>query len=238
MRSIILVSLIKTSFYFFSIILILPASFAEAQQFTCANLNFIEIKAPDNTMIKEICAGSSEAISFLSFYKLHPKRIIKVQIVDNIINNHGYLAYGSYDRQSDLILLTSFPSILKSISFPQMYDQPFDSELYFSAIAHEIAHAVFQHNTKNVKDQLTDAAQEYLAHATQLGVLSKERREEIIKATNVGPWESGDSISVTYMGLNPTGFAVKSYLHLIQMEDPQPFFKLLLNNNWFFLSVP
>ncbi len=238
MRSKLPISLIRTSFYLFSILFFLPISFAEGQQFSCTKLNFIEIKSPDNTMIKDICTASSQALSFLSNYIFLPKRIIKIHIVDNTIDNNGYLAFGSYDRQSDLILLTSFTAISRGVSSPQIYDQPFDRELYFSAIAHEIAHAVFQHNTQNVTGQLTNAAQEYLAHATQLGVLSKERREVIIKTTNVGPWESGDSISVTYMGLNPTGFAVKSYLHLIQMEDPQPFFKLLLNNNWYFISFP
>ena len=57
-------------------------------------------------------------------------------------------------------------------------------------------------------------------------------------ANEVGPRESGDSISDVYMGLNPTGFEVKSYLHLMQMEDPLPFIKILLNNNWFYTSVP
>ncbi len=216
----------------------LLASFAQAQQFNCTNLPLIEIKTPDNGMIKDICVASRDAISFLSVYKLHPKRVIRTQIIENAINNDGYLAYGSYHRQNDLILLTSLSSILKSASSPQMYEQPFDMEHYHGAIAHEIAHAIFQHNTKNIKEQLTNATQEYLAHSTQLGILSKERREKIIKASNVGPWEPGDSISVTYMGLNPTGSAVKSYLHLSQMEDPQPFIKFLLDNNWFFISVP
>lgn len=81
-------------------------------------------------------------------------------------------------------------------------------------------------------------AQEYLAHVAQLGSLSEERRRKIITENEVGPWESGDSISDVYMGLNPTGFAVKSYLHLMQLEDPLPFLKLLLNNNWFYISVP
>ncbi len=61
---------------------------------------------------------------------------------------------------------------------------------------------------------------------------------QVVAANDVGPWESGDSISEIYMGLNPTGFAVKSYLHLTQLQDPQPFIKILLNNNWFYVSVP
>ena len=211
---------------------------AVAQQFNCDDLAHIEINAPDDSMISDICTASGKAIVFLNKYHLQPKRVIKIEIVEGAIDKHGYAAYGSYDRQGDLIQILSLPSILKSSASPQMYDEPFDREHYHGAIAHEITHAIFQHNTENVKEQLTNAAQEYLAHSTQMAVLSAERRSRIIAGNNFGPWESGDSISVTYMGLNPTGFAVKSYLHLTQSDDPQPFIKLLLKNNWFFISVP
>ncbi len=191
-----------------------------AQQFSCAGLVLIEISAPDDSMVSDICTASGKAIAFLNRYHLQPKRVIKIEIVEGVIDSHGYAAYGSYDRQEDLIQLISLPSILKSSASPQMYDEPFDREHYHGAIAHEITHAIFQHNTENIKEQLTNAAQEYLAHSTQMAVLSVERRSRIIAANHFGPWESGDSISVTYMGLNPTGFAVKSYLHLTQNEDP------------------
>jgi hypothetical protein len=220
------------------LILALAAGNAHAERFHCAGLASIEVTAPDDRLLEDICTASDKAISFLAKYQLHPSRVIKIQIIETAIDHHGYLAYGSYDRQSDLIQLVSLPSILTNIPAPQMYDQPFDREHYHGAIAHEIAHAVFQHNTGEIKEQLTNAAQEYLAHATQLGVLSAERRHAIIKAGKVGPWQAGDSIGVTYMGLNPTGFAVKSYLHLTQMVDPQPFIEHLLQHNWFFISVP
>jgi hypothetical protein len=119
-----------------------------------------------------------------------------------------------------------------------MYNQPFDEEHYVGAIAHELTHAIFNHNASNIDEKWNNAAQEYLAHATQLGVLPAERRNEIIQSEDTGPWESGDEISVTYMGLNMTGFAVKSYLHLTQMSDPQPFIQILLNHKWLYISVP
>jgi len=224
--------------YHLVIIFALLSGPAHAQQFYCAEVSLIEITAPNDSMVEDVCIASGKAISFLSKYSFLPKRAIKFQIITTSINSHGYSAYGSYDRQNDAILLMSLPSIKKSSQFPEMYGQPFDIEHYHGAIAHEIAHAIFHHNTSNTKEQLTNAAQEYIAHSTQLSVLSDKRRQGIIKAMDVGPWESGDSISVTYMSLNPTAFAVKSYLHLTQLQDPQAFVKILLNNNWFFISVP
>lgn len=219
-------------------LVLLPAGTVGAQQYDCPDLPFIAISAPDDSMVNDICTASGKAIAFLNRYHLQPRRVITIEIVEDAIDSHGYAAYGSYDRQEDRIRLLSLPSILTSSASPQMYDEPFDREHYHGAIAHEITHAIFHHNTENIKEQLTNAAQEYLAHSTQMAVLSVERRDRIIAVNRIGPWESGDSISVTYMGLNPTGFAVKSYLHLIQNRDPQPFITLLLRNNWFFVSVP
>ena len=204
---------------------------------SCNNHQLITIVAPDGGHPPDVCKASQKAIEFLARYNLHLMRPVTIEIVETSISNRGYIAFGSYDRSQDMIRLMSYESIMAGRA-PQMYDQPFDMEHYHGAIAHEIAHAVFQHNTDDIEDQLTNATQEYLAHATQLGVLSPERRQQIIEASEVGPWESGDSISEVYMALNPTGFAVKSYLHLAKLDDPQPFIAILLRNNWFYLSVP
>ncbi|BHH83048.1 hypothetical protein LA52FAK_13370 [Desulforhopalus sp. 52FAK] len=119
-----------------------------------------------------------------------------------------------------------------------MYNMPFDEEHYIGALAHEITHAIFHHNSDSVEEKWNNAAQEYLAHTTQIGVLSAQRRTDIINSEDTGPWESGDEISVTYMGFNTTGFAVKSYLHLTQMTDPQSFVQILINHKWLYISVP
>ncbi len=226
--------------FFVSILLIsvLHSKTAEAENFSCDAHEFIEIDAADDRMLEYICTASDKALDFLSRYGLHPKRSIRIKIVERTIESNGYDAFGSYDRKLDVIQLMSYPSIISNSQSPQMYDQPFDIEHYQGAIAHEITHAVFQHNVVNINNHYANATQEYLAHSTQLGVLSADRRQEIVTASNVGPWESGDSIGVAYMGLNPTGFAVKSYLHLTQLQNPQPFIKILLNTNWFYVSVP
>ena len=226
--------------FFISILLVsfLHIKTVDARNLNCEANEFIEIIASDDKMLGYICTAADKAIKFLSRYDLHPKHSIKIEIVERTIDSNGYIAFGSYDRQMDVIQLMSYSAIISNTQSPQMYDQPFDMEHYQGAIAHEITHAIFQHNSRKIEDQLTNATQEYLAHSTQLGVLSADRRQEIIAANDVGAWESGDSISEIYMGLNPTGFAVKSYLHLTQLQDPQPFITILLNNNWFYVSVP
>jgi len=222
-------------------LIVIPTSFvssAVAIQYDCAETPGISISAPNDKMVDHICEAADRAIKFLAKYKLHRKKPISIEIIKKMIYLDGYWAFGMYDRQSDRILMMSLPVLLDTSRFPEMYNQPFDEEHYIGAIAHEITHAIFQHNSSDIEEKWNNAAQEYLAHATQLGVLSAQRREEVINSEDSGPWEPGDEISVTYMGFNPTGFAVKSYLHLTQMTDPQPFIQILLNHKWIYVSVP
>lgn len=208
-----------------------------AAVYTCSENHSIEIVYKHQETVVPVCEAAGTALDFLKRYGLDVDSPITIKIVEGVIISNDYVAYGSYDRTRDVIRLMSFSSIMKGEA-PMMYDQPFDLEHYRGAVAHEIVHAVFYHNSPKVEDQLTNATQEYLAHATQLAVLPHERRQQIIAENDVGPWESGDSISEVYMALNPSGFAVKSYLHLTRLEDPESFINILLAHNWFYVSVP
>ncbi len=209
-----------------------------AIEYSCEDTSKVSISAPNDKMVDHVCNAADRAIRFLGKYKLQPKRAIFIEVIEESINRNGYKAFGSYDRQSDRILMMSLPALLQSSKSPKMYNMPFDEEHYIGALAHEITHAIFHHNSIHIDEKWNNAAQEYLAHATQIGVLPAQRREEIINSEDTGPWEPGDEISVTYMGFNTTGFAVKSYLHLTQMTDPQSFIQILLNHKWLYISVP
>ncbi len=235
------ISHLKLSLISIFSLIIVPGYFvspAAAIQYGCEETSRVSIIAPNDEMVEHVCNAADRAIRFLGKYQLKPKRAIYIEIIEENINRDGYKAFGSYDRQSDRILMMSLPALLQSSESPEMYNMPFDEEHYLGAIAHEIAHAIFHHNSIKIEEKWNNAAQEYLAHATQLGVLSAQRREEIINSEDTGPWEPGDEISVTYMGFNTTGFAVKSYLHLTRMTDPQSFIQILLNHKWLYVSVP
>lgn len=221
-----------------SLLLLLTGSISIAEKYGCETVPEVSISAPDEQMVEHVCTAAGRAIKFLGEYELYPKRTIYVEVIERSIDLNGYKAFGSYNRQSNRILMMSLPALLLSVESPEMYNMVFDEEHYLGAIAHEIAHAIFNHNSDEVEEKWNNAAQEYLAHATQLGVLEQARREEIITSENTGPWESGDEISVTYMGFNTTGFAVKSYLHLTQLEDPKEFVQILLHHKWLYISVP
>lgn len=216
--------------------LLLAPAFLLAQELTCPEIPQIRVTTEKETSIVEYCLATRKALDFLSHYNLVPLREIRFEIIDAQIESSGYKAIGSYDSRSDRIRLMSYEAILRSSKQPQMYSEPFDLEHYRGAIAHEVVHAVMQHNL--TEKPISIGPQEYVAHATQLAVLPQERRDKIIAAMDVPPWESGDIISDAYMTLEPGKFAVKSYLHLTQMTDPLPFVNVLLNTKWFYVYVP
>jgi hypothetical protein len=71
-----------------------------------------------------------------------------------------------------------------------------------------------------------------------MAVLTDTRRNRIIERADVESWLPGDAISDIYMAMEPTRFAVKSYLHLTSMDDPSGFVTILLNAKWFYVYVP
>ncbi|HEY5674689.1 MAG TPA: DUF6639 family protein [Malonomonas sp.] len=218
------------------LLLFLFSAGAAAQETSCENLPEVVVLSGEPAQIAEVCRASELAIAFLAKYGLTPKRSIRFEFVETKIDSHGYIAYGSYDSRSDQIQLMTYAAILANAESPTMYSEPFDRGHYSGAIAHEVAHAVVQHNLQSRR--LSNAAQEYLAHSVQLAVLPEARRQKIIRVIAIEPWQSGDVISEVYMALEPGRFAVKSYLHLTTMANPQAFVQILLHNQWFYINVP
>lgn len=215
--------------------LLLPSS-ALTQELSCPGLPDVVVASDDKDEIVEICLAAEKAIRFLASYRLTPKRLIHFEIIEEKIDIRGYKAYGSYDSISDRIQLMSYAAILRDAEHPRMYGEPFDRVHYAGAIAHEVAHAVVQHNLKF--KPISTGPQEYLAHATQLAVMPQARREAVIAAMDIEPWLSGDVISDIYMAIDPGKFAVKSYLHMTTMAEPAAFVEILLNAKWFYVYVP
>jgi hypothetical protein len=216
-------------------LMLIPVN-GESGGYHCDNRYEIIITPKDSDDAGMICTATVKALEFLSGYDLRPKRTIRFQVVDKSILSEGYDAFGSYDIHSEVINLMAYQAIFDSVKHPEMYGEPFDEVHYSGAIAHEVAHAVMHHNL--MSKHISQAPQEYLAHATQLAVIPENRRNAIIKAMDVGPWESGDAISDIYMGIEPGKFAVKSYLHLTTMEQPKSFIGILLKSKWFYVYVP
>lgn len=223
-------------FLLLSLALMLWPGHAETGEYHCKGHDEIIVTLESPAEVESVCSAAGKALDFLARYDLHPKRTIRLNIVERSIMSEGNDAYGSYDIQTEIISLMSYQAILASVNQPKMYGEPFDEAHYAGAVAHEVAHAVMHHNL--MYKHISQAPQEYIAHATQLAVLPVDRRNTIIRTMDVDPWASGDAISDVYMAMEPGKFAVKSYEHLTTMDDPKKFIGILLKSKWFYVYVP
>lgn len=214
----------------------LLASAGFAGEDRCPSQPEVTVKAASPETMDEICRAADKAIVFLGQYDLHPQRSIAIEVVEEKIDYHGYAAYGRYESDRDRIQLMSYAAIFAHSAKPTIFDESFDRKHYVGVIAHEVAHAVVDHNL--VVKKFATAPQEYLAYATQLAMLPAERRKAIIQATGAKAWADGDVISPEYMAMSPGSFAVKSYLHLTSLANPGEFVRILLNSKWLYVYVP
>jgi hypothetical protein len=217
--------------------LILLSSLASAEWHLCGGQR-IAVSGASDALRHQVCGAAALTVDFLAGYGLEPKRLVRVSVVDATLQNRSYSAFGSYDRRSDLVQVMSPEAIQRSNPGSEMYGQPLDDDHYLGIVAHEVAHALLEQHSRVEPLPIGMAAQEYLAHVTQLAILPEEKRNRLIHAAGVGPWESGDVISGIYMAIAPERFAVKSYLHFSQHPNPSAFVEELLGSKWFYVNVP
>jgi len=208
-----------------------------AAEFVLCNNPNVEVAAHTSEIEKEACTASELAIEFLSKYGLKTKHQIRISIVEQPIHNHSYSAYGSYDSRNDLVQVMSPQAIHQLTPSPQMNNQTLDLIRFHGIVAHEVTHALILQNSQVSPMTVGIAAQEYLASVTQMSIMPPEIRDKVIRSANVGPWESGDVISNTYMEIAPVRFAVKSYLHFQKLPVPAKFVDELLRLKWRYVNV-
>ncbi|WP_210394540.1 DUF6639 family protein [Motiliproteus sediminis] len=216
-------------------LILLPIQMVTAAAISCPEAKILfqhEVRREDRGAL---CSGAASALKFLQSLGLTAKRPIKVAVEEHPLATKGHPIYGSYDRTDDIARIMSLSAIRRSLARPTIYEQPLDEAHYLGIIAHEIAHAVVQQNTR--LEEISNAAQEYLAHATQMAVLPTIKRQQVIDAAGVGAWEVNDVISEVYMAFAPERFATKCYLHLTGLTDPKPFVQFLLTHKWRYLTV-
>ncbi|RDE24993.1 hypothetical protein DV711_05330 [Motiliproteus coralliicola] len=180
-----------------------------------------------------ICVAALQSLQFLQRLNLPFDGTIRIEVVEQPMAYLGHALYGSYDARQDLIRVMSSAAISAQQPDALIYHQPFESGLYRSVVAHEVAHAV----VKRHAPELNRTAQEYLAHATQLAVLPQVLRQRIIQQADVQPWQRDDVISDIYMAMALTKFAVKCYLHLSRHPQPTILVQQLLSSKWRYIVV-
>ncbi len=213
----------------------------KAATYQCPNLPFVTIVSTDNTDHSFICATAAKTFTFLEGFNLFHPRPLTIKLVNEPIKSVMGEVYGSYDPYQHEISLMHFNAINNQAKVYSLLSETFDREEYAGIIAHELTHAMVQHLLEISPSAMAHEyviAQEYLAYSTQVAVMSKQRQQQIANRLKVEAWQSGHMINAFYMAFSPDKFAIKSYLHLVGMDDPQPFITALLKTSGLEMYVP
>jgi len=226
----------------FCVFLLLAGSgSASAEIYRCQTPSGILVISDNSREVDLICETAAKTFRFLNRFNLYAERPITVRMVKQLISSSGGSVYGSYDPYQDTVLLMRYAAISNLPKVYTVFSETFDEADYAGLIAHELAHAVVQHHLQIEPSALAHeyvVAQEYLAYAAQVAVLPEKRRQTLIEDLDIEPWQPGNVISAYYMAFAPHKFGVKSYLHLMAMEDPRAFISLLLETPGLEIYVP
>ena len=223
------------------LLLILVCSDSRAEIYRCPKIPFVNIASDVATDNEFVCATAATAFTFLDRFGLFSPQPLSIQMLDQPIASSVGSVYGSYDPYKHQILLMHFDAITTLPDLFTLFSDDFGHDDYAGIIAHELTHAMVQqllHIKPSAMAHEFVVAQEYLAYAIQIAVMSEERKRQLVVELQVEAWQSGHVISAIYLAFAPHKFAVKSYLHLVGMADPQPFLSYLLHTSGIEIYVP
>ena len=168
-----------------------------------------------------VCDSVNDVIEVAKKIGLNDELNISVSIVDRLLINNMGKSLAIFKPNTMEIQVLSMTACKKTFGNEVVLGQEIDKELHTSIIIHELAHALFWKNMGN--HVLPREIHEYFAYTIQLALLDESHREHVIIASNVPAFSNRSEITIEYYLLNPTRFAVKSYLHFISVKQGWPY---------------
>jgi len=174
-----------------------------------------------------VCDAAKDVIEIAKKIGLNEELNISISLVEQLkINNTSkFLAF--FNPNAMEIQVLSMEACKQAFGNKVVFDLEIDKKLYRSIIIHELAHALFWQNKGN--NFIAREIHEYFAYTIQLALLDESYREQIISSSNVPAFADMSEISEEYYLLDPTRFAVKSYLHFISVKESWPYLRSLFN---------
>ncbi len=176
-----------------------------------------------------ICDAVKSVIKIAKKIGLGEEMNVSISLEDRLIINSTGKSLAFFNPNSMEIQVLSLDACKKAFTEEGILGQPIDKELHRSIIIHELAHALFWKNIGN--NDIAREIHEYFAYTIQLALLDKFHRDQVILSGNVPAFSTMSEISQEYYLLNPTRFAVKSYLHFISTKEDWPYLANLLHLN-------
>ena len=160
------------------------------------------------------CEGAARSMAFLSRAGIKSPTNIRIDIVSRLRDELAGRAVGCYVRETREIVLLSFEAFEAGGGWFRM---PPSYELYRSAAAHEVAHAIVECNSE--PRRLAVAAHEYVAYVAFFATMNPELRAGLLsKFSGKGFKSTAEINDISHMA-EPNQFGVDSWRHYLRVKD-------------------
>ncbi|HEY0846244.1 MAG TPA: DUF6639 family protein [Noviherbaspirillum sp.] len=180
----------------------------------------VMVDAQDKADSALACQGAQDAINFLISQGLRVPTTLTLKIAAKLPPELPATALGAFQRQKQLVVVISYRSFL---SRRDMFRVPLDQSLYRAIVAHEVAHAIADHNFLAPPSLL---ALEYIAYVTFFSSLPPAQREKILQPYWYDPeWPLyADALYLE----DHLDFGAHAYWHFVRPENGPDYFRKLL----------
>lgn len=199
------------------------AVFGSAEQADCADWPVNVYGAKSEVEAELACSGAADAVEFLLLAGLYLPPVIRVDLVDALPSYLAPSGVGCYEVTTQRVVMLRLERFLLLSSW---FGVPIRSELFRSAVAHEVAHALVGCHLGDRRLPL--AAHEYLAYVTMFATMHVATRDEILAVNPGGGFERAGHINDLVYAIAPELFGVECYRHWVQQPDGAGFLRRVL----------
>lgn len=166
------------------------------------------------------CQGAQDAINFLISQGLRIPSTLALKVVSRTPAELPRTTLGAFQRASDLVIVVSYRNFLRR---RDVFRIPIDQNLYRAVVAHEVAHAIADHNFSVPPSLL---ALEYISYVTFFFTIPAAQREKLLQPY----WYDAEwplYADVLYLE-DHLSFGAHAYWHFIRPENGPDFFRRVL----------
>lgn len=178
------------------------------------------VDAPRTADAALACQGAQDAINFLISQGLRVPATLTLKVQTQAPAELPRTALGAYLREKHLVIVVSYRNFLRR---RDMFRIPLDRNLYRAIVAHEVAHAIADHNFSVPPSLL---ALEYISYVTFFSTMPPSQREKILQPY----WYDAEwplYADVLYLQ-DHLDFGAHAYWHFVRPENGPEFFRKVL----------
>lgn len=180
----------------------------------CPGPGGIVVRAAAPADARMTCEGAARAVRFLARAGIAPPPSTAIAVVQHLPGELRGRAVGCYRRASRDILLLSYQAFEAG---GQWFRMPADQELYRSAAAHEMAHAVMGCHSE--PQGLAVAAHEYVAYVVLFATMDPVLRNRLLAKFPGKGFVNTLQINEINHLVDPNQFAVDAWRHYLRRRD-------------------